>query len=39
MQDLLRAAHVVGDEALKARFEESAQTVRRDIMFAASLYI
>ena len=30
---------VIGDEDLAARFEESALTIRRDIIFAASLYI
>ena len=30
---------VVGDEDLAAKFEESALTIRRDIVFAASLYI
>jgi len=33
------AARVVGDEELAAKFEESVLTIRRDIMFAASLYI
>ena len=30
---------VIGDEDLAAKFEESALTIRRDIIFAASLYI
>lgn len=33
------AAKVIGDEALAKKFEDSVQTIRRDIMFAASLYI
>ncbi len=33
------AAKVIGDEALARKFEDSVQTIRRDIMFAASLYI
>ena len=33
------AVQVVGDEDLAAKFEESALTIRRDIIFAASLYI
>lgn len=39
MQQLARAAHVVGDEGLAAKIEESNLTIRRDIIFAASLYI
>lgn len=30
---------VIGDEDLATKFEESALTIRRDIIFAASLYI
>jgi superfamily II RNA helicase len=33
------AAKVIGDQELAQKFEESVQTIRRDIMFAASLYI
>ena len=39
MQQLTAAAKVVGDDALAARIEESNLTIRRDIIFAASLYI
>ena len=39
MQQLTAAAKVVGDEALAGRIEESNLTIRRDIIFAASLYI
>ena len=33
------AAGVVGDVGLEGKFRESSATIRRDIMFAASLYI
>jgi len=39
MQQLARAARVVGDEKLAERFEESNDTLRRGIMFSASLYL
>ncbi|MEW5314134.1 MAG: hypothetical protein WDW38_005654 [Sanguina aurantia] len=39
MQQLAAAAHAVGDEDLKAKIVESNLTIRRDIMFAASLYV
>ena len=39
MQQLTAAANVVGDKDLAARIEESNLTIRRDIIFAASLYI
>eukprot|EP00878_Enallax_costatus_P042130 GHUV01049171.1.p1 GENE.GHUV01049171.1~~GHUV01049171.1.p1 ORF type:complete len:161 (-),score=26.70 GHUV01049171.1:113-595(-) len=39
MQQLARAAQVVGDETLAKRFEESNETLRRGIMFSASLYL
>lgn len=39
MKNLHLAAKVVGDVDLAAKFEESALTIRRDIVFAASLYI
>lgn len=39
MQELVKAAHVVGDTELAAHIEQSNLTIRRDIMFAASLYI
>lgn len=39
MKNLHLAAKVIGDEDLAAKFEESASTIRRDIIFAASLYI
>ena len=39
MQQLTRAARVVGDEGLAAKIEESNMTIRRDIIFAASLYV
>lgn len=39
MQQLARAARVIGDEELAVRFEESNETLRRGIMFSASLYL
>lgn len=39
MQELTRAARVAGDEKLAAHIEASNLTIRRDIIFAASLYI
>lgn len=39
MQQLERAATVVGDTDLAAKFAAGRETIRRDIMFAASLYI
>jgi ATP-dependent RNA helicase DOB1 len=39
MQELTQAAKVIGDTDLAKRLEESNMTIRRDIMFAASLYI
>jgi superfamily II RNA helicase len=39
MQQLTAAAKVIGDDLLAARIEESNLTIRRDIIFAASLYI
>ena len=39
MQQLEHAAAVVGDTTLASKFAESRETIRRDIMFAASLYV
>jgi ATP-dependent RNA helicase DOB1 len=39
MQQLANAAEVVGDETLAQRFRESNETLRRGIMFSASLYL
>ena len=39
MNEVSSAAKVIGDVGLEERFKESAATIRRDIMFAASLYI
>ncbi|GAB4813622.1 hypothetical protein N2152v2_000668 [Parachlorella kessleri] len=39
MQQLEHAAAVVGDTTLAGKFAESRETIRRDIMFAASLYV
>mmetsp|Transcript_27289 Transcript_27289/g.68718 ORF Transcript_27289/g.68718 Transcript_27289/m.68718 type:complete len:177 (+) Transcript_27289:320-850(+) len=39
MRQLENASRAVGDEELAKKFNESATTIRRDIMFAASLYV
>ncbi|KAK2080063.1 hypothetical protein QBZ16_002459 [Prototheca wickerhamii] len=39
MGELERAALAVGDSTLAQKIDESRSTIRRDIMFAASLYI
>lgn len=39
MQQLARAALVIGDKELAERFEQSNETLRRGIMFSASLYL
>lgn len=39
MQDLERAAKALGDEGLAEKIEQSRQTIRRDVIFAASLYL
>lgn len=39
LQQLARAARVVGDEAMALHIEAANATIRRDIIFAASLYI
>lgn len=39
MQQLAAASDAVGDKQLAERLRESNMTIRRDIMFAASLYV
>jgi ATP-dependent RNA helicase DOB1 len=39
MQQLEKAAEAVGDVELAGKFASSRETIRRDIMFAASLFI
>ncbi len=39
MGQLAAAAAAVGDMELAAKIREAGETIRRDIMFAASLYI
>ena len=39
MGQLEGACRVVGDTELAAKFADSRATIRRDIMFAASLYV
>jgi ATP-dependent RNA helicase DOB1 len=39
LRQLASAAHVMGEFDLKAKFEECSKLIRRDIVFAASLYL
>ena len=39
MMQLCNAAKVIGDKELANRFEESNETIKRDIIFANSLYV
>lgn len=39
MSEIASAARVIGDVGLEEKFKESTATIKRDIMFAASLYI
>lgn len=39
LQNLQNAATVVGDSGLAALFKDSIETIKRDLPFAASLYI
>ncbi|PNH02788.1 Superkiller viralicidic activity 2-like 2, partial [Tetrabaena socialis] len=39
MRQLAEALHSVGEEALAERFEEARTRIKRDIIFAASLYL
>ncbi len=39
VNELAAAASVIGDVGLEEKFRAAAATIRRDIMFAASLYI
>jgi ATP-dependent RNA helicase DOB1 len=38
-RQLADAAKAIGDEALEAKFKEASAKMRRDIIFAASLYL
>ena len=39
ISELKKATKVVGDDVLEAKFEECSVRIRRDIIFAASLYL
>ncbi|CAM9691715.1 unnamed protein product [Heterosigma akashiwo] len=39
MRQLANAAHAIGSMQLKEKFQEGANLIRRDIVFAASLYL
>ena len=39
LRQLASASHAIGDHTLKEKFEEASKAVRRDIVFAASLYL
>lgn len=38
LKDVKDAAYTVGEPALKAKMEETSNAIKRDIVFAASLY-
>lgn len=39
LRQLMSAASVIGDLDLKAKFEEASDKIKRDVIFAASLYL
>lgn len=39
LRQLANASHAMGDMTLKAKFDECSNKIRRDIVFAASLYL
>jgi ATP-dependent RNA helicase DOB1 len=39
LRQLASASHAIGDHGLKEKFEEASKKIRRDIVFAASLYL
>ena len=39
LRQLASASHAIGDMALKEKFEDCSKKIRRDIVFAASLYL
>lgn len=39
LQQLIQAAKSVGETELEAKFEEAVSKIKRDIVFAASLYL
>jgi len=38
IRDVKDAARIIGDPSLKKKMEESSESIKRDIVFAASLY-
>jgi len=38
LRDVKNAAHLIGDPVLKQKMQEASDAVKRDIVFAASLY-
>jgi hypothetical protein len=38
LRDVKNAAHLIGDPMLKQKMQEASNTIKRDIVFAASLY-
>ncbi len=39
LRDIKDASRIVGDESLKTKMEEASKLIKRDIIFAASLYM
>ena len=39
LREMRNAAHAIGNTALKEKFDEGRQRLKRDIVFAASLYL
>ena len=38
LKDVKNASHIVGDPTLQKKMEDASQLIKRDIVFAASLY-
>jgi antiviral helicase SKI2 len=38
LRDVKNAAHLIGDPVLKQKMQEASDAIKRDIVFAASLY-
>ena len=39
LSDIAKTARIIGDRALKDTMEEAIRAIKRDIVFAASLYV
>ncbi len=39
LRQIMSGATVIGDVSLRAKFEEASTRIKRDIIFAASLYL